>query len=186
MTKESFYGTEDKCFSGRHTWYIPYSSAVFHLGSSVPQYEWTRHAVLSTASEKMHGRAFLQRGSACSTIWPRFSLLPQCRSVCLSVRLAHSHSCRAGNLFNSHTLSRWWCCPNAHTHAHRLTRQVHVVRTTPLKEFSHPSFPSKKVRDFYSVYISCFIEVVSIAVQSRISEDVRCKRGKGESCVLSC
>lgn len=40
-------------------------------------------------------------------------------------------SCRAGNLLNSHIYSELWCCPKTHRH----TGQVHVVWTTPLKEF---------------------------------------------------
>lgn len=51
-----------------------------------------------------------------------------------------------------------------------------------------PRFLSGTVRDFfYSVSIVFFfIEVVSIAIQSRISEDVKCKNGQRGSCILSC
>lgn len=45
-----------------------------------------------------------------------------------NVCLAHSHSCRAGNLFNPHTLSRWWCCPNAHTRARPHTHTEEHIR----------------------------------------------------------
>lgn len=67
------------------------------------------HAVLSTESERLHLRVCLHRGSACSTIWPRYSLLPHC------LFFSHPVSCRPGNLLNSHIYSELWCCPK-HTH----------------------------------------------------------------------
>lgn len=63
---------------------------------------------------------------------------------------------------------------NAHTDTHTETRQVHVVWTTPLKEFFLSSLVSEVK---LSPFLSFFIEVVSIAIQSRISG---CKMQKAE------
>lgn len=133
------------------------------------------HAVLSTASERMHIRVFLQRGSACFTIWPRFSLLPHC--LCLS-RFSHSRSCRAGNLLNSHTHGKLWCCPKrTHRYTHRNTSGACCTDHTAQRVLSS-LFSKWKCQGFLLLSPFFFIEVVSIAIQSRISEDVRCKSGK--------
>lgn len=70
---------------------------------------------------------------------------------------------------------------------------MHVVRTTTAQRVLWRR--NENVRDFYSVssfvlffvfYKYIYIEVVSIAIESIISENVRCKSGKRESRILSC
>lgn len=64
----------------------------------------------------------------------------------------------------------------------RDARQVHVVRTTPLQEIFNPHFDVNK--SGISTVSIFFIELVSIAVQSRISDDIKCKNVEKEKDVF--
>ena len=108
-------------------------------------------------------------------------------------RYSPSVSCRAGNLLNSHIYSELWCCPNrSHTDTHTGTRCMLLYGPHRSEIFlSTLVLLRETVRDFYSClhlffFFFFYIEVVSIAFHSRISEDVKCKRGKRETCILSC
>lgn len=87
-----------------------------------------------------------------------------------------SSSCRAGNLL-MHTVNDG----AVQICALRDARQVHVVRTTPLREIFNPHFDVNK--SGISTVSIFFIELVSLAVQSRISN---AKCGKRERCILLC
>lgn len=96
------------------------------------------HVVLPIESKRMRTRVRLRRGSACSTIWPRFSLLPPpCISLLSSLTLV---SCRAGNLLNSHIYSELWCCPK-HTHTHTHVRCTLYGPHRSKSSFSRPLYP---------------------------------------------
>lgn len=139
----------------------------------------------SAESERLDIRVWQRRGSACATIWPRFSLHPP---LSLS-RFPHSGSCRAGNLLHSHVQCELWCCPKGtHTDTDTESHQVHVgMDHTAQRVLSLvPHFLYEAVRDLLRLCFHFFIEVVSIAFHSRISEAVKCKSGKRAGQKMSC
>lgn len=119
---------------------------------------------------------FLRQGSSSSTIWPSFS---SPHRLCLSFL---SSSCRAGNLL-IHTVNDG----AVQICALRDARQVHVVRTTPLKEIFNPHFDVNKsgistVSIFFFFYR---IGVCRSSVQNiRWCQMQKC--GKRERCNLLC
>lgn len=133
---------------------------VFHL--TVPTLD--EHACSSVHRERENAYTSVsaKRGSACSTIWPRFPSPPPPLPPSLSLSRFLSLCRAAGSLLNSHIHNELWCCPK-HTQTH--TSGARCMDHTAQRVLSLVP-RSESVRDFYSVSVFfClffYIEVISI------------------------
>lgn len=165
-TKEVFYGTEDGHASQGDTLDTSLNLTLFRLDPM--SFSVAKHADVPFES-LCNGGLLAPQSDLVSPPPPSLSLI------------SPSSSCRPGNLL-IHTVNDG----AVQICALRDARQVHVVRTTPLKEIFDPRFDVNQsgistVSIFFFYY---YIELVSIAVQSRISADIKCKNVEKEKDVI--